>query len=105
MNRYAKVVDGTVVNVELWNGENAYPLADELVPCPPDVSVGWSLTDGEWIAPPEPEVDGAMLEVLEARRLARREAAAQLVVLGLSPEAISALVGVSVDELFPPSET
>jgi len=54
--RYAHIIDGTVVNVIVWDGETDLGLDGELVnvddtPCGP----GWTVVDGEFIAPPEPE--------------------------------------------------
>jgi len=54
--RYAQIIDGTVVNVIVSDGEADLGLEGELVnvddtPCGP----GWSYVDGEFIAPPEPE--------------------------------------------------
>lgn len=53
--RYALLIDGVVVNVVLWDGESEYAENGELVPCPDEVSVGWTLAAGQWVAPPEPE--------------------------------------------------
>jgi hypothetical protein len=56
--RYAQIVDGTVVNVIVWDGEADLGLDGELVnvddtPCGP----GWTVVDGVFVAPPEPEPD------------------------------------------------
>ena len=59
--RYAQIIDGTVINVIVWDGETDLGLDGELVnvddtPCGP----GWTVVDGEFVAPPEPddELDG-----------------------------------------------
>lgn len=54
--KYAQIIDGTVVNVIVWDGETDLGLDGELVnvddtPCGP----GWTVVDGEFVAPPEPE--------------------------------------------------
>jgi hypothetical protein len=54
--KYAHIIDGVVVNVIVWDGETDLGLDGELVnvddtPCGP----GWTVVDGEFVAPPEPE--------------------------------------------------
>jgi len=54
--RYAHIINGTVVNVIVWDGETNLGLDGELVnvddtPCGP----GWTVVDGQFVAPPEPD--------------------------------------------------
>lgn len=59
VSRYAHVnIDGLVVNVSLWDGETPYDAGEGITlvnvddtPCGP----GWTVVDGEFVAPPEPE--------------------------------------------------
>lgn len=51
--------DGCVVNAVEWDGVTEYsPEGSTLLPCDdhPGVWVGWQWVDGEWVAPPEPDV-------------------------------------------------
>jgi hypothetical protein len=57
--RYAQIIDGTVANVIVWDGETDLGLDGELVnvdntQCGP----GWTVVDGVFTAPPETELDG-----------------------------------------------
>lgn len=49
----------TVVNVIVWDGDPWSPPADQtLMRVPedvPQISVGWALVDGEWVAPQYPD--------------------------------------------------
>lgn len=63
MSKWAVVKNGVVVNIVLWDGENDWEPEDGqiAVPIPPPVDneqeagIGWSYSDGTFIAPPEPE--------------------------------------------------
>lgn len=51
--RYAVVVDGTVVNVILWDSEAPLSVEGELVACGDEpVDIGWGYDGTEWDAPP-----------------------------------------------------
>lgn len=50
--------DGKVVNAVVWDGVSPYSEEGcDLVPLPdiPGVWIGWTYSNGEWIAPPPPE--------------------------------------------------
>ncbi len=46
----AKIENELVVNI-------AVGLAEGYIECPEEVQIGWSYIDGEFIAPPEPEIE------------------------------------------------
>lgn len=51
---YALVVDSTIVNICLWDGETPFsPPAEviDLSTLPPGVGIGWSNATGEWLPP------------------------------------------------------
>ena len=55
-DRYALLSeDGLVENVVLWDGEAPWSPPAGLTPveAPGQVGIGWTLQDGEWLAPQE----------------------------------------------------
>lgn len=61
MSTYARIIDGTAVEVWTDGGLGIVPadvfvpgLAALFEPVPDDVRAGWSLSDGVWVAPPPP---------------------------------------------------
>jgi hypothetical protein len=56
-NRYAIVLDGTVINLATWDGESDWsPPEGEAVQCGREVGIGWTYEDGEFSpAEVEPE--------------------------------------------------
>lgn len=75
--RYATIRDGWVENVSEWDGATPWtpPEGTEAVSlegAPPQVSIGWRLVDGEWIAPepsalqPEPQSATLTTDQLDA---------------------------------------
>jgi len=51
LKQYAHIVDGTVVNVSLWDGESDWTPAEEIIEIPEGISagIGWDYIDGEFI--------------------------------------------------------
>jgi hypothetical protein len=59
LSRYATIVEGDVVNVSLWDGVSVWaPDEGDAVGIPDgvEVSLGWTYIDGEFVAPPTPEL-------------------------------------------------
>lgn len=54
--------EGVVVNIVVWDGVSPYSPAGiaQLLPCDEHsgVSHGYKLVNGEWEAPPTPEIEG-----------------------------------------------
>ena len=46
--RHALIENCVVVDVILWDGETDLPGLGTPVPCPENVSVGWTCSDGQW---------------------------------------------------------
>lgn len=70
--RYARIVDGTVVDVVLWDGETDLGDMGLLLPCPAEVSVGWAHEADQWTppaepTPPAPDIDELRRAAYEAR--------------------------------------
>jgi hypothetical protein len=51
LKTYAHIVDGTVVNVSVWDGVTPYQPAEELVEIPEGTTagIGWDYIDGEFV--------------------------------------------------------
>jgi hypothetical protein len=51
MKHVAHIVDGTVVNVSVWDGVTPYEPAEELVEIPEGTTagIGWDYVDGEFV--------------------------------------------------------
>lgn len=61
-NKYAVILDGIVINIADWDGEQEWsPNEGVAVPAPDNVEIGWAYVDGEFIAPPVPEQTHAEL--------------------------------------------
>jgi hypothetical protein len=58
-NKYAVVSNGVVLNVIEWDGTTPLQVDGELVHSPYDnaAAIGGSYVDGQFLPPPEPEVD------------------------------------------------
>lgn len=89
--RYAEVVNGTVVNVVLWDGESEYA-GEALTLCPDGVSVGWTFDGTDWVAPLEPVQDPDLTALAESRAIARDAAAVHLTSLGFTEDGINLLL-------------
>jgi hypothetical protein len=46
---YAHIKNGKVINTIIWDGKSELPYADELVPLPDNVGIGWDYIDSEFI--------------------------------------------------------
>jgi hypothetical protein len=55
MNTFAEIENGEIVNVSVWVGEA--PQGEQFVEITniPNVGIGWSYVNGEFIEPAEPE--------------------------------------------------
>jgi hypothetical protein len=67
MNRYAHIEDETVTNVSLWDGVTPWEPGCEILELPDDspVGPGWTREVGEWVAPPLPPEQQAMLDAMQ----------------------------------------
>lgn len=65
--RYAQIIDDEIVNVILWDGEGALGLEGELLKLADraPLGIGWTLVEGQWVAPPEPEEEPDVEEAPE----------------------------------------
>ncbi len=96
--RYALVKDNVAQNVILWEGDDySCPEGCEMVEVSEEVSAGWLWDGHTWQAPPrdieieEPVEDPAVL-------LAKEQAAADLIALGISPVNARTIVGLPNEE-------
>jgi hypothetical protein len=55
MKKFAEIKDGLIVNVSVWGDET--PQGEQFVNITgiPNVGIGWSYVNGEFIEPPQPE--------------------------------------------------
>lgn len=83
MKTYARISDGSVVEVVSLDDditlEDAFHplLAADMKPCPEETQQGWIFSDGQFSAPPAPNLD-----TLKAERIATLRAACEASILG-----------------------
>lgn len=96
--RYALVKGNVAENVILWDGQGDYeaPEGYDMVGVSDQVSAGWQWDGHTWQAPPSPEIP--VPEEDPAVRLAKEQAAADLVALGISPANARTIVGIPSEE-------
>ena len=87
MNTYLVIKDNTVINTVLWDGESdwAAPEGTTVLIAPAGVSIGWTKSGSNWIAP-EP----APAPAEDPNKISAR---AKLAALGLTEAEITALLG------------
>ena len=90
MNTYLVIKDNTVINTVLWDGESdwAAPEGTTVQVAPAGVSIGWTKSGSNWIAPEPPALITANPE--DPNKVSAR---AKLAALGLTEDEITALLG------------
>lgn len=75
MSTYARIIDNVAVEVWTDGGLGIVPadvfvpgLAELFEPVPEGVQAGWSLTDGVWTAPPDPEAVPVVPQIVTMRQ-------------------------------------
>lgn len=53
---YAIIKNGLVVNAIVWDGETPCETDGQKVALPDGAGIGWTYSDGQFIAPPEPVI-------------------------------------------------
>lgn len=95
INRYALLEGDQVVNVILWDDEEDSYEPHEgqvILPALEEINIGWARTNGEWVAPPVPELEAPPLEdpsVTEAKITGMN----QLMALGITEPVARMIVG------------
>jgi len=105
MQTYLIIKQNEVINTVLWDGVSDWTAPDgtTAILAPEGVWIGWTLVDGDWVAPqpPAPEPEDPATAAENAERLAAEEAStaakasarAKLAALGLTEAEITAMVG------------
>lgn len=94
IQKYAVLEGSVVVNTILWDDADEY-LAEEgqsLLAAVDEVAIGWKHTNGEWVAPPEPEVEPQPTED-PAVTAAKTTGMNQLMSLGITEDVARMIVG------------
>lgn len=57
-DRYGVVINGVVVNIVVWDGNNEWkPEEGETVKLSEDAGIGWHYKDGEFTPPEQPAIE------------------------------------------------
>jgi len=87
MHTYLIIKENEVINTVLWDGVSDWsaPGGTMAILAPEGVWIGWTLVNGDWVAPQPP--------VPEPEDPAKASARAKLAALGLTEDEITAMVG------------